>query len=212
MKNKAYQLCKSSLAMLLILLGLLLVSCAKQPSIASIDEETVVEAPNQEQAELEEEDEDSAEFESAYLNNLGRSPILSPYGKRKSGRRSRMHNGVDIKGPKGAEVLSFKEGEVTFSGRMRGYGLNVDVRHSDGTTTRYAHLSKIRASKGEKLRKGQVLGEVGRTGRASTAHLHFEVIKGGKAVNPMRYFSDVNQLINYNTPKVNRVASRGNKK
>lgn len=116
--------------------------------------------------------------------------LTSPFGPRKLGKKSRMHKGVDLKAPKGCAVLAYDSGEVTVAGKRRGYGLSVDVKHSDGTVTRYAHMSKLAVKRGERVAKGDALGAIGRTGRASTNHLHFEVLKDGQAVNPMPYLEE----------------------
>ena len=110
--------------------------------------------------------------------------VISPFGPRKSGKNVRQHKGLDIKAAKGCAILAWDAGEVTVAGKRRGYGLSVDVRHQDGTITRYAHMSKLAVKKGEQVSSGQALGAIGRTGRATTNHLHFEVLKNGKAEDP----------------------------
>jgi Membrane proteins related to metalloendopeptidases len=113
--------------------------------------------------------------------------LTSPYGPRKLGKKSRMHKGVDLKAPKGCAILAHDAGEVTVAGQRRGYGLSVDVKHSNGLVTRYAHMSQVAVKVGDRVGRGDALGAIGRTGRASTNHLHFEVLKNGQAVNPMPY-------------------------
>ena len=115
--------------------------------------------------------------------------VISPFGPRKSGKRTRMHQGVDIKADRGCAILAWDEGEVILAGERRGYGLSADVRHSNGLVTRYAHMSRLAVKKGDRVFAGVPVGAIGRTGRATTNHLHFEVLKNGKAVNPMPYLT-----------------------
>ena len=132
-------------------------------------------------------DETPAVVESApeVLKDTHFAKVISPFGPRKSGKHIRQHKGLDIKAAKGCAVLAWDAGEVIVAGKRRGYGLSVDVRHQDGTVTRYAHMSKLAVKKGEQVSSGQTLGAIGRTGRATTNHLHFEVLKNGKAEDPM---------------------------
>ncbi len=108
---------------------------------------------------------------------LRRHPI---YGDR------RMHAGIDIPKPYGTPVYPARSGIVIETGWKEGYGLLVIVRHSDGWTTRYGHLSKIEAHVGQEVQRGKtLLGKVGATGHATGPHLHFEVRdRSGKPVNP----------------------------
>ncbi len=123
------------------------------------------------------------------LTDTSYAKIISPFGPRKSGKRTRVHKGVDIKAPKGCAVLAWDDGDVVVAGKRRGYGLSVDIRHQDGTVTRYAHMSKLAVKRGDRVREGAQLGAIGRTGRATTNHLHFEVLKDGKAVNPVPFLT-----------------------
>lgn len=112
-----------------------------------------------------------------------RGRITSPYGSRWGG----THTGLDIDGVTGQPVGAAADGVVISAGRDGGYGKNVLVRHSNGLVTRYAHLSKIEVSVGQKLSRGELLGRVGSTGHSTGSHLHFEVITGGRTVNPTKY-------------------------
>lgn len=114
--------------------------------------------------------------------------MLSPFGAR--GRT--YHMGIDLqKGRRGGEaVLASRSGRVTYAKRMQGYGNIISVFHKDGYSTRYAHLKKFTVKPGAIVEAGQPIGIVGQTGRASTPHLHFEVITpDGKFIDPM-YFLD----------------------
>ena len=101
---------------------------------------------------------------------------------------NKPHAGIDIAAPTGTAVKSVQGGKVTFAGRgPGGYGNVIYIDHSDGTQTRYAHLSKINVKKGQLVDSSQLIGAVGSTGYSTGPHLHFEVRKGGKAVNPRNY-------------------------
>ncbi len=99
---------------------------------------------------------------------------------------TRMHQGIDFAAPRGTQVYAAADGTVVLAGNAGGYGRMVRIRHAGGAETRYAHLSAfgrgIRA--GRKVKQGDVIGRVGSTGMSTGPHLHYEVVKGGKAVNP----------------------------
>jgi len=92
-------------------------------------------------------------------------------------------------GPTGTPILSTGDGTVVFAGRQRGYGLMVEVRHPFGMTTRYAHLSRIRVGEGERVSRGDRIGDMGNTGRSTGTHLHYEVRRNGDPVNPMTFIT-----------------------
>lgn len=102
-------------------------------------------------------------------------------------RNGRQHKGIDIWSAKKSKALiySSRSGVVTKAGYSGAYGNIVVVDHGGGWVTYYAHLSRITVSKGEKVSSGQVLGNMGKTGNATGYHLHFEVRKNGKAINPL---------------------------
>jgi murein DD-endopeptidase MepM/ murein hydrolase activator NlpD len=95
-----------------------------------------------------------------------------------------FHGGIDIAAPAGAGVKAPSGGKVTFSGLMKGYGNLVQIDHGDGMVTRYAHNAANLVSAGDEIKAGQTIAIVGNTGRATGAHLHFEVRQGGKPVDP----------------------------
>jgi len=110
--------------------------------------------------------------------------ISSGFGGRKGGR----HDGVDILAPEGTEVRAASYGVVIYAGDgMRGYGTTVLVDHGEGVTTLYGHLNSFRVKSGDAVASGQVIGAVGRTGNATTSHLHFEIRSEGEAVDPVKY-------------------------
>lgn len=96
----------------------------------------------------------------------------------------RLHAGVDIAAPEGTPIVAAADGVVTFAGRRGGYGLLVEVEHADGSTTRYAHQSRIAVSVGDRVTAGARLGDVGSTGMSTGPHLHFELRVDGSPVDP----------------------------
>ncbi|MBZ0272871.1 M23 family metallopeptidase [bacterium] len=97
----------------------------------------------------------------------------------------RMHTGMDYGAPTGTRVWAVADGVVTHAGRMGGYGNLVAVNHG-GLTSRYAHLSKIHVRRGQRVSQRQVIGRVGSTGRSTGPHLHFELLQGGRHINPAK--------------------------
>jgi murein DD-endopeptidase MepM/ murein hydrolase activator NlpD len=104
----------------------------------------------------------------------------------KTGGR-RMHNGVDFAGPMGTPLYATADGVVTHAGWQSGYGRLVKIKHDFGIETRYAHLSKLAVKVGQRVSRGDRIGDMGASGRVTGVHLHYEVRVGGKAVNPMTY-------------------------
>jgi len=100
--------------------------------------------------------------------------------------RYRPHLGVDFGARRGTPLLAVNDGKVIFSGRKGGYGNVVKIRHRGGYVSLYAHQSRIRVKKGAKVKKGQVIGYVGSTGRSTGPHLHFGLYKNGRAIDPLK--------------------------
>jgi murein DD-endopeptidase MepM/ murein hydrolase activator NlpD len=98
-----------------------------------------------------------------------------------------MHSGLDFKGPHSTPILAAADGVVTSAGWQGGYGNAVEVTHANGLVTRYAHLSGITVSLGQKVDRGIQIGRMGSTGRSTGTHLHFEVRLNGSAINPMKF-------------------------
>lgn len=127
----------------------------------------------------------------ARYTGMGGRPLLqgavtSGFGVRKhpiSGG-SRMHSGIDLAAPEGSPILATSDGEVSMAGWGGGYGLMVRLSHGDGLETRYAHMSGLAVAAGQKVRKGEVLGFVGSTGRSTGSHLHYEVRVDGTPIRP----------------------------
>ena len=97
---------------------------------------------------------------------------------------SRFHKGVDYGAPSGTPIVAVADGRVSFAGRNGGHGNYIKLTHGSGLTTAYAHLSRFAVRSGTQVRQGQVIGYVGSTGLSTGPHLHFEVYKNGRAVNP----------------------------
>lgn len=98
-----------------------------------------------------------------------------------------FHKGIDIEAQSGTPIKAAYDGEVLEADKEESYGNYVKIKHIDGLTTIYAHCSKLLVSKGEEVKKGCVIAEVGATGAADGPHLHFEVRKDNTAVNPLDY-------------------------
>ncbi len=112
-----------------------------------------------------------------------RGRISSRYGM----RNGRMHRGLDIATPTGTAIKAADGGKVVFTGRKGAFGNLVEIDHGNGYTTRYAHCSSINVKTGERVYKGQVIAKVGNTGRSTGSHLHFEVLKNGRNMNPQGF-------------------------
>ena len=116
----------------------------------------------------------------------------SRFGYRASpftGKRE-FHKGVDISARMGAPVVATADGMVAFSGLDRGYGRTIVLKHGYGLKTRYAHLKRILVKKGQFVKRGEIIGLVGNSGRSTGSHLHYEVHLYGVPVNPMKYIID----------------------
>ena len=125
--------------------------------------------------------------------------ITSRYGNRRDPiiGRTAFHAGIDFRTPTGTPIYATAEGTVTKAGRHGGYGKLVEIKHANGLTTRYAHLSRIHVKKGQKVTAGAHVGAAGSTGRSTGPHLHYEVRRGDKATNPMTYLKAGNSLKKY---------------
>ena len=102
-------------------------------------------------------------------------------------RWGRMHNGSDFAGPTGTPIYTTADGVVTYAGWQSGYGRLVKIQHEFGIETRYAHMSRIRVVEGQRVSRGDRIGDMGNTGRSTGTHLHYEVRIGGRPVNPMKF-------------------------
>ena len=114
-------------------------------------------------------------------------PVSSGFGSRRHpilGYR-RMHSGLDFKAGYGTPIYAVTDGTVAFAGRKGGYGNFVHLNHGGGLASGYGHMSRFAVSSGSRVRRGQIIGYVGSTGLSTGPHLHYELYRGGRAVNPM---------------------------
>ncbi|TVQ58439.1 MAG: M23 family metallopeptidase [Rhodobacteraceae bacterium] len=136
----------------------------------------------------------------------GRLPFAAPvrnprftsgFGRRRDPINGRMalHSGLDMAGPRGTPILAPADGVVTFVGRMSGYGLTVRIRHDFGFETLYAHLNRTRVRVGDRVSRGARIGDMGRTGRATGVHLHYEVRVNGAPVDPMKFIEAARHVL-----------------
>jgi len=101
--------------------------------------------------------------------------------------RSDFHPGVDFNGQRGADVLAVAGGVVSYAGAKPGYGNVVEIDHGNGYMTRYGHNDKNIVQAGDPVKAGEVISKMGRTGRATGVHVHFEVWLNGRLLNPSEY-------------------------
>lgn len=116
--------------------------------------------------------------------------LSSPFGRRTDPFNGQLawHTGVDFAtGEAGEDVIAVAAGVVTAAGERQGYGLTVDINHGNGYVTRYGHAEKLLVDVGEIIQKGQTIALVGSTGRSTGPHVHFEVYKHGRVVDPASY-------------------------
>lgn len=117
--------------------------------------------------------------------------VSSYYGMRTdpfSGKREH-HDGIDLAGKQGSEVIAVASGVVTWAAKRYGYGNLVEVNHGNGFSTRYGHNAEILVKVGDKIKKGEVLSLMGSTGRSTGPHVHFEVLQNGRNVDPIKFIS-----------------------
>lgn len=127
--------------------------------------------------------------EKAWAYPLPDARVISPYGG------ARRHSGVDLKTKPNDKIYAAFDGVVVASGPYYGYGNCIRIKHAYGLETLYSHQSKNMVKKGDKVKAGQVIGLTGRTGRATTEHLHFEVSFGGKRLDPAIIFDHSNHKL-----------------
>ena len=126
-------------------------------------------------------------------------PISSTFGVRKDPLLGTpaLHSGMDFRAPVGFPVKATAAGVVVKAGWNGGYGRMVEIKHGDGFTTRFAHLSRIDVEEGHEVRIGDVIGKVGSSGRSTGPHLHYEVRINGDAVDPLRFIKVGKKLGQY---------------
>ena len=116
----------------------------------------------------------------------GAVTLTSDFGRRKDPFTGHLakHEGIDVAAPSGSPVAAFAAGSVVYSGWKSGYGNTVILRHQDGLESVYGHVSKSLVKVGDEVASHATIAQVGSAGRATGAHLHFEVRRDGKAVDP----------------------------
>jgi len=121
--------------------------------------------------------------------------ISSYFGKRTDPftGKAANHTGIDFAGRTGADVVAVADGVVTWSAKRYGYGMMVEINHGNGYATRYAHNSENLVAVGEEVKKGQIVAQMGDTGRATGPNLHFEVLQDGRRVNPVNFIRDASK-------------------
>ncbi|MEP2357731.1 MAG: M23 family metallopeptidase [Marinomonas sp.] len=132
-------------------------------------------------------------FEASGVGQSSGQLVRPTNGRRTSGygmrrhpilRYKRMHSGLDFGGGYGAPIYAVTDGTVSFAGRKGGFGKFVKIKHSGGLASGYAHMSRIAVSNGRRVRKGQIIGYIGSTGLSTGPHLHYELYRNGRAINP----------------------------
>ena len=121
--------------------------------------------------------------------------MSSGFGRRVDPITGRMawHAGSDFAGRAGSDVVAVASGVVTFAGEKSGYGRMIEINHGAGYITRYGHHEELLVAAGDVVKKGQVIGRMGSTGRSTGPHVHFEVLKDGHPVDPARYVARTRQ-------------------
>jgi murein DD-endopeptidase MepM/ murein hydrolase activator NlpD len=122
--------------------------------------------------------------------------LSSKYGNRTDPFKGHRvwHNGVDFAGKLGSGVVAVASGVVTWSDQRQGYGLMIEINHGGGYVTRYAHNKDNLVAVGDVVKKGQIIAKMGSSGRSTGPHVHFEVYRNGKPVNPASYIARAGRL------------------
>ena len=115
--------------------------------------------------------------------------VSSDFGGRTMGGRAENHSGLDLSAPSGTPIYATGPGIVTKSGWGTGYGQYVEINHGNGYLTRYAHASRLVARVGDRVQAGELIANVGCTGRCTGPHLHYEFVKDGQRKNPSTYLA-----------------------
>jgi murein DD-endopeptidase MepM/ murein hydrolase activator NlpD len=125
------------------------------------------------------------------INPVEVMKFSSGFGYRNAPTRgaSRNHKGIDIPGPVGTPIYATADGVVGRAQWLGGYGKYVEINHGNAVQTRYGHLSAMNVAPGQSVRKGDILGYMGSTGRSTGSHLHYEVRIAGEAINPTAFLS-----------------------
>lgn len=132
-----------------------------------------------------------AEVAVPSINPVEIMKFSSGFGHRGAPLRgaSRNHKGIDIPGPVGTPIYATADGMIGRAQWVSGYGKYVEINHGNAVQTRYGHLSAMNVAPGQRIRKGDILGYMGSTGRSTGSHLHYEVRIAGEAINPTAFLS-----------------------
>lgn len=124
------------------------------------------------------------------VSNKDLKRTASGYGRRIDPiyKTIKFHHGMDFSADTGTPVYATGDGTIKSSGWESGYGITIEIEHGFGYQTRYAHLSKTQVRRGQKVKRGEVIGLVGSTGKSTGPHLHYEVVNKGRKVNPVNYY------------------------
>ena len=98
-----------------------------------------------------------------------------------------MHKGIDFAAKEGTNVVATASGVVTWAGKMFGYGELVEIDHGNGLRTRYGHNKSLLVTVGDVITKGENIAKMGSTGRSTGPHVHYEVLRGGQQIDPLKY-------------------------
>ncbi len=147
---------------------------------------------------------DGAAKSAAYIPSgrpVAKLSLTSNFGVRSDpfNGGARMHKGIDIPGPVGTPIYATADGIVSRAGWASGYGNLVQISHGNGMETRYGHMSKLIVAPNSYVRRGQIIGLMGSTGRSTGSHLHYEVRVDGAAINPIPFVAGPDYLIAMNT-------------
>lgn len=121
--------------------------------------------------------------------------ITSDFGMREDpfNYSASFHTGIDIKGNYGTPVYAAADGVITLAGKNGGYGNTIKIKHSNSYETLYGHLSEIHVNEGETVKKGDLIGAIGSTGRSTGPHLHYEILKNGSQIDPAQFLQFINE-------------------
>lgn len=141
---------------------------------------------------------------SAYIPSgrpVAKLSLTSNYGVRSDpfNGGARMHKGIDIPGPIGTPIYATADGVISRAGWASGYGNLVQITHGSGMETRYGHMSKLLVAANSYVKRGQIIGLMGSTGRSTGSHLHYEVRVDGAAINPIPFVAGPDYLVAMNT-------------
>ncbi len=142
------------------------------------------------------------------ISNKDLTRVASGYGYRIHPifKTHKFHSGIDFTAPQGTPIYATGNGTVYLAENGNGYGNHVIVYHGFGYSSLYAHMSRIKARPGQKVKRGELIGYVGSTGTSTAPHVHYEVIKGANKINPINYF--FNDLTEEEYQAIRDIASR----